>query len=66
MEPDAVYTFALNSFLYGREISEMTYTKTNDKTFAYDAELIASLDTSLLKAPRNLIIYHLMGAALRG
>ena len=31
MEPDAVYTFALNSFLYGKEISEMTYTKTNDK-----------------------------------
>lgn len=55
-------TFSLDSYLYDKEISQITYTATNDSAYAYDDELVSSF---ILSEPRlsdhNFIMFHLLG-----
>lgn len=55
-------TISLNSYLFNKDISQSSYTATNDSTYQYDDELISSLfhsDRPL--SDHNLFILHLMG-----
>lgn len=55
-------TISLNSYLFNKDISQLTYTATNDSTFKYDDELVCSfLDSNKTLSDHNLIIFHLMG-----
>ena len=57
----AMFSFALNSFLYCKEVTDMTYTQTNDSSYTYDADIVSSFNKVLLTGPRNLVIFHLIG-----
>lgn len=59
----ATFSFTLDSFLYNPLISKISYTKTNNKPYKYDGELIKSFTDSidLHLSKLNLIILHLMG-----
>lgn len=62
VEPDAPYTVSLNSFLYNRDIAQLSYTAVNDSTYTYDDELIRSFEqASLPSSDHSLVIFHLMG-----
>lgn len=55
-------TISLNSYLFNKDISQSSYTATNDSTFQYDDELVSSLfDSSHKFSDHNLFIFHLMG-----
>ncbi len=56
------FTFSLNSFLYDDKIQRLSYTKVNDRSFDYDADLIADLGKHIgNKGKHNLLMIHLMG-----
>ena len=61
MNKDAAFSFALNSFLYNKEICRLSYTQTNDKSFEYDAEIILDYARKTRSGNCNFIIFHLMG-----
>lgn len=57
-------SFALNTLLYQPVIQKLAYTKTNKKSFLYDAELIEDFKKNIVKQKlnkHNLFIFHLMG-----
>ena len=55
-------TISLNSYLFNKDISQLTYTATNDSTFKYDDELVCSFfDSNKNFSAHNLIIFHLTG-----
>ena len=55
-------TATLNSFLYNKDIYSISYTQTNNKTFAYDEDLIKDFKhQQLANQGNNLLIFHLMG-----
>ena len=61
--PNAEYTFALNSFLYCKEFEKIVYSAVNNnQPIKYDGDLIKSFkDNVILTHSHNLIIFHLMG-----
>ncbi len=55
-------TISLNSYLFDKDISQSSYTATNDSTYKYDDELVSSLFHSDRPfSDHNLFIFHLMG-----
>lgn len=61
-ESHMVWDFTLNSFLHNKELSEVSYTKENDKTYEYDGGLIQSfLSQHFPTTQNNLTILHLWG-----
>ena len=59
---NAVFTFSVNSFLFDEEISKLSYTEVNEKTFKFDGELVQDLfSESRDKSRRNLYILHFLG-----
>ncbi len=63
VDKNATYSFTLNSFLYNNDMSEMAYTKINEKSYQYDKELIYSYKNTvgISKARNNLVLFHLIG-----
>ena len=62
VSPNALYTFAINSFLYDDSISRLSYTATNDNSYSCDHPLIQSFVNSHPQfGKHNLIVLHLMG-----
>ena len=59
----ATYSFTLNSFLYNQHLQDIFYTKTNEKSYTYDTEIVDCFNNSidLSNKKHNLIIYHLQG-----
>ena len=55
-----IYTFTINFLLYNKDIMDMSYTKTNTKTYQYDGDLLKSY-FSIKTAKHNFSIFHLMG-----
>jgi len=56
------FTFSLNSYLYDDKIQRLSYTKVNDRSFDYDADLIDDLEKHIAnKGKHNLLMIHLMG-----
>ena len=56
------FTFSLNSYLYDDKIQRLSYTKVNDRSFDYDADLIDDLGKHIKhKGKHNLLMIHLMG-----
>lgn len=61
-DDNAIFTFSVNSFLYDKEISKLTYTEYNDKQFKYDGQMIDDFQNRHPSIHGNtLIIYHLLG-----
>ncbi len=58
-EKESSFTYSLNSYLYNKEICQISYDVSNEQSTKYDAELIN--DNLPLDAPCRFIIYHLMG-----
>ena len=62
MDPTAMFSFALNSFIYNDEIQRLSYSQTNKRSYKYDEEIVSSfVQEANLSAARNLVIFHLMG-----
>ena len=59
----ATYSFTLNSFLYSPDLQNIFYTKTNEKSYTYDADIVKSFNESVdfSTNKNNLIIFHLLG-----
>lgn len=57
------FTFSINSYLYCKDISNISYNDTNKKTINYDKELIEDFFSQhkKLEGKRNLIMFHLFG-----
>ena len=57
-----VSDFSIASYLFNPIVAEASYTRYNDKTFKYDAELINDFyKSTTIKGKDNLLIFHLMG-----
>jgi len=57
-----VSDFSLNALIHNSEISSLSYTAVNDKTFQYDGDLITDFSERVrLTNGRNLTIFHLQG-----
>ena len=62
VSPNALYTFAINSFLYNDTIMRLSYTETSNRSFACDYSIMHSFATSNLQMGKhNLVMFHLMG-----
>ena len=62
ISPNALYTFAINSFLYNDTISRLSYTDTSDHSFACDYPIVHTFATSHQQMGKhNLVVFHLMG-----
>lgn len=61
-DDNAVFTFSVNSYLYDKEISKLSYTEVNSKKFVYDGELVDNFfDSHENLSGRNLIVFHFLG-----
>lgn len=60
------WSFTLDAFLYHPEIISKSYTKTNQRNFRYDEDLIDDFinSTSDVNNPHKLVLFHLMGQHL--
>lgn len=57
-----VSDFSIASYLFNPIVAKASYTRYNDKTFKYDAELINDFyKSTTIKGKDNLLIFHLMG-----
>ena len=63
VDKNATYSFTLNSFLYNPDLERIAYTKMNDSSYRYDAEIVDSFvsDVGRLDSGLNLVVFHLMG-----
>ncbi len=55
-----IYTFTINSLLYNKQLTNISYTKHNMETYEYDGELLQSFFKEST-GKHNLVIFHLMG-----
>ena len=55
-----IYTFTINSLIYNKQLTDITYTKNNNITYQYDGELLESFFKEKT-GKYNLSIIHLMG-----
>ena len=55
-----IYTFTINSLIYNKQLTDITYTKNNNITYQYDGELLESFFKEKT-SKYNLSIIHLMG-----
>jgi len=59
---DHGFTFALNTYLYDKDIVSMSYSDMNDSSFVYDADLVEYYGRSKGKQGKhNLLMFHFMG-----
>lgn len=57
-----VSDFSINALIHNKDISLLSYTKVNEKTFQYDEDLVADFsEKHLLSESKNLVIFHLQG-----
>lgn len=56
----SMWTFALNSFLYDKELNPIAFTENNPDCYAHDGELIDSFNFDV-SSGGNLVIFHLNG-----
>ena len=62
IDPNQGYSFALNTFLYNKEMLDMAYTAINEISFPYDYSLVDDFNkTDWRKSKQSLTIIHLMG-----
>lgn len=62
MTDSSVYEYALNSYLFNPLLSDYIYKKINQKSFAYDGQLVDDFQkNSISDSTNNLILFHLMG-----
>lgn len=62
VSPNALYTFALNSFLYNDTITHLSYTATNKRSHPYDYTIVYDFANSHAKMSKhNFIVFHLLG-----
>ena len=54
-----VFAYSLNTYLYHPRMMEACYHETNDKTFEYDGELVASYQPR--QEAKKLVMFHLLG-----
>ena len=60
--PNIACSVALNSLLYNSVITQISYTKTNQRSFDYDGQLIENFIKNVkFRSKLNFIIFHLMG-----
>ena len=58
----ALSEYVLNSYLFNRELSTFTYTKTNKEAFEYDEQLVDDFKRAFdNNQSNNLIIFHIQG-----
>lgn len=55
------FVLSLNSFLYGKVVANHSYTRTNNRSYDYDEDIITSFDSIQINNKHNLVIFHLMG-----
>lgn len=55
-----IYTFTINSLIYNKQLTNLSYTETNNTTYQYDEELLRSFFHQKT-GKHNLGIIHLMG-----
>lgn len=61
-EPGMSYSISLQSYLFDKQLSRVSYTAVNDSSFRYDDELISSFEKTVQDvSDHNLILFHLMG-----
>lgn len=61
-EPGASFSVSLNSFLYDKQVSSLSYTAINDKAYKYDDDLVRDFEMSDKQlSDHNLVIFHLKG-----
>ena len=65
IEPQKMFSFVLNSFLYCHEVMNITYTLTNDSSYQYDERIVDSFNNLKLQKKRNFIMFHLLGQHIR-
>lgn len=57
-----VFSFTLNGFIFSPEITEMSYSHVNAKSFAFDEDLILNYEESIREhAKKEFVVFHLMG-----
>lgn len=62
MDKSAVYSFALNSYLYNPRIMQKSYSQMNERSYDYDGELINSFfQSAKLDKPYNFVVLHFVG-----
>lgn len=62
----ATFSYALNTYLYHPKMSGLCYDETNDKTFAYDGDLVNYYQQQHHgQRTHSLTIFHLMGQHLQ-
>lgn len=61
--PQGSVEFSLHSILYNPSISAQSYTRTNEKAYHYDLDLVNSFVETVDTIPssHNLFVFHLMG-----
>ena len=62
VKPFSEFTFSINSFIYNKNIMDMSYSQVNDSSYNYDFQIINSFKRSANPlALHNLVVFHLMG-----
>lgn len=57
-----LYTITVNAYVYNPEISRLSYTACNDRTFTYDMQLVDDFHRKVKPSKKhNLVVLHLMG-----
>lgn len=55
-----IYTYTINSFIFNKRITNLSYTDNNDEIYQYDGQLVESFFRKIT-GKHNFIIFHLMG-----
>ena len=62
MDKSAVYSFALNSYLYNPRIIQKSYSQMNESSYDYDGDLVNSFfQTAKLDKSYNFVVLHFVG-----
>lgn len=66
-DPNSSYGFTLNSFLYNKKLTKISYDYVNPTPCKYDGNFICEYKSQCMKHdnPKNLIIVHLMGQHMK-
>ena len=63
MYPNSPLAYAVNSFVFNKDIRKVSYTKCNDKGYRYDGQIVDYMieESTRFDNPFNMVILHLMG-----
>lgn len=66
-DPNSSYGFTLNSFLYNKKLTTISYDYVNPNPCRYDGNFICDYKSQLSESanPKNLVIVHLMGQHMK-